>query len=448
MPAKFDLVVIGTGVAATSVAYPCRSAGWTVAIIDDRPFGGTCANRGCDPKKVLVGVAALADSARRMKPHGFTAEREHVDWSALMRFKRTFTDPVPRNREREFAEAGIQAYKGVARFIDAETLQIGDEQLIGQHFVIASGSGPGKLNIPGEDLLINSDQFLELEQLPPEIVFIGGGYIGFEFAHIAARAGAHVTVLHRSKRPLQHFDADIVDKLVDHTRKVGIDVRLETAVDRIEREGDRVVVHANGGSDRFEASLGVHAAGRIPLIHNLNPAAAQIESSRHGITVNEFLQSVSNPRVYAAGDAAASGAPQLTPIATYDGGIVAHNLLKGNQQRPNYAGCASTVFTIPPLASVGLTEDAARKHNLEFDVQLQDTSGWYSSKRIAEECSGFKVVIERGTRRILGAHILGEGSEEVINLFALAIRTNLTADQLKDNLFAYPTHSSNMSYMV
>ena len=448
MPAKFDLVVIGTGVAATSVAYPCRTAGWTVAIIDDRPFGGTCANRGCDPKKVLVGVAELADSARRMKPHGFTAEREHVNWPDLMRFKRTFTDPVPGNREREFAEAGIQAYKGVARFIDADTLQIGDEKLNGEHFAIASGSGPGKLNIPGEDLLINSDQFLDLEQLPPDIVFIGGGYIGFEFAHIAARAGAHVTILHRSKRPLHHFDADIVDRLVDHTRKIGIDVRLDTAVDRLERRGDRIVVHANGGSERFEASLAVHAAGRVPLIHNLNPAAAQIESSPHGITVNEFLQSVSNPRVYAAGDAAASGAPQLTPIATYDGGIVAHNLLKGNHQRPIYAGCASTVFTIPPLASVGLTEDTARKQNLDFDVQLQDTSGWYSSRRIAEECSGFKLIIERGTRRILGAHILGEGSEEVINLFALAIRTNLTADQLRDNLFAYPTHSSNMSYMV
>lgn len=442
----FDLVVIGTGVAATSVAFPCRSAGWSVALIDDRPFGGTCATRGCDPKKVLVGVAEVVDSARRLKAHGVAADSIHVNWADLMRFKASFTDAVPENRAREFSKAGISAYRGIAAFVSEDSLDIGHDRLRARHFVIASGSGPARLNIPGEHLLINSDQFLELKELPTDVTFIGGGYIAFEFAHVAARAGAKVIILHRSARPLHQFDADMVERLVACTRNIGIDIRLNTPVDRIERVGDRLSVHA--GPLTFETALAVHAAGRVPLLDALNLSAARVEQSPKGVVVNEFLQSVSNPRVYAAGDAAATGAPQLTPAASYDGRIVANNLLKGNHESPDYAGCASTVFAIPPLASVGLTEATARERNLDFDVNLENTSGWYSSRRLADECSGFKVLIERKTNRILGAHLLGAGSEEVINLFALAIRNNLTANQLRDNLFAYPTYGSNMSYMV
>src|SRR5262249_23209065 len=238
---------------------------------------------------------------------------------------------------------------------------------------------------------------------------------------------------------------DLVEKLVGHSRKVGIDVHVNTTVQKIERAGKGIRVGTSAGT--FEAAAAIHAAGRKPKLDALNLAAAGIDRAERGVKVNEFLQSPSNPRVYAAGDASASG-PPLTPVAGYEGRIVAANLLQGNRERPNYEGVASTVFSLPPLASCGLTEETARARGLAFDVHSADTSGWYSSRRIAEPCSGYKVLIERGTGRILGAHILGTGAEEYINVFALAIRHGLTAEQIKAPLYAYPTHGSNTQYMV
>ncbi len=164
--------------------------------------------------------------------------------------------------------------------------------------------------------------------------------------------------------------------------------------------------------------------------------------------VNEYLQSVSNPAVYAAGDAAASGGPPLTPVAGYEGGIVAANLLNGNMTTADYKGIPSVAFTVPPLAAVGLQEAAARQQGLRFRVHKEETSGWYSSRRIAEDHSGFKVLIEEETERILGAHLVGPHAEDTVNLFALAIRSGLTARDLKQTIFAYPTHASDVAYML
>ena len=446
MAQSFDLIVVGTGSAATAAAYACRSAGWKVAIVDCLPFGGTCALRGCDPKKILVGAADAVDFARRMSGKGVAGEAR-IDWPELMRFKRTFTDPVPARRAESFAEAGIESFHGIARFRSPDTIEVAGSTLASSHFLLAVGAEPIPLGIQGEDLLTTSDEFLELDRLPARILFVGGGYIAFEFAHIAARAGSKVTILHRGSRPLQQFDADVTNQLVSHTRRIGIDLQLETSVERVSGKSGRLVVHASNGGT-FEADLAVHAAGRAPRLDRLDLEAANIQSSRKGIQVNEFLQSVSNPRVYAAGDGADSGGPPLTPVAGYEGRIAAANLLNGNRETLNYKGCASTVFTIPPMASAGMTEDEARSRGLDYESRLEDTSSWYSSKRIAEECSGFKVLIEKQSRRILGAHIFGDRAEELINVFALAIREELTADQLRGTLYAYPTHGSNIQYML
>jgi glutathione reductase (NADPH) len=198
----------------------------------------------------------------------------------------------------------------------------------------------------------------------------------------------------------------------------------------------------------FAADTVVHAAGRVPEIDDMNLVAAGVEWNRRGVKVNEFLQSVSNQSVYAAGDAAASGGPPLTPVASYEGIIVAANLLKGNHKKPNYLGIPTVVFTIPPLAAVGLSETKAREQGLKFQVKKEMTSNWYSSRRVAEKHSGFKVLVEEGTDRVLGAHLLGSQAEEVINLFGVAMRSGMRADDLKHMLFAYPTHGSDVPYML
>jgi glutathione reductase (NADPH) len=450
MTRKFDVVVIGTGGAASTVASGCRSAGWQVAIIDSRPFGGTCALRGCDPKKVLVGAAEAVDWVRRMKGKGIRAEEICIDWQELMRFKRSFTEPVPKDREEEFAKAGIAAFHGRARFAGPSSVQVNDEVLEGRYVVIAAGQKPADLKIAGTEHLTTSERFLELDELPKRILFVGGGYIAFEFAHVAVRAGAQVTIADRGPRPLPRFDPDLVDQLVKSSRELGVDVQLGTEVIGVEKGSGQLAVRASASGQQrtFEADMVVHAAGRVPEIDDMNLDAAGVAWDGRGVKVNEFLQSVSNPAVYAAGDAAASGGPPLTPVASYEGVIVAANLLKGNSRRPHYLGIPTVVFAIPPLAAVGLSESQAHKQALKFKVKKEMTSNWYSSRRIAEKYSGFKVLVEEGTDRILGAHLLGIEAEEVINLFGVAMRSGMRATELRDMLYAYPTRGSDVPYMA
>ncbi len=351
MAKQFDVVAIGTGAGASAVASRCRAAGWQVAIVDSRPFGGTCALRGCDPKKVLVGAAEVIDWARRMKGNGIRSEQLSIDWRELMRFKRTFTQPVPKHREESFARAGIVAFHGRAHFVRPNAVQVGDEELEARFVVIAAGQKPADLKIPGQELLTTSEQFLELDELPRRILFIGGGYIAFEFAHVAARVGSQVTILHRGARPLELFDPDLVEQIVARSRELGITVQLGTQAEGIEKGSCCLTVKASaaGQNRTFEADMVVHAAGRTPEIDDMNLDVARVAWDENGVKVNEFLQSVSNPAVYAAGDAAGSGGPPLTPVADYEGAIVASNLLKGNHQKPNYTGIPWSFRFLPQL---------------------------------------------------------------------------------------------------
>ena len=450
MSEVFDLIVIGTGAAGSTAAYTCREAGWTVAIIDKRPFGGTCALRGCDPKKVLVGVADLADWYTRMQGHGITGEQVRIDWPALMQFKRSFTDPVPENREQGFREAGIATYHGVARFLDRTTMRVDGETLAGRHIVIATGARPQTLRIPGEEFLITSTQFLELEALPKRIIFVGGGYIAAEFAHVAARTGAAARIMHRGRRPLSGFDTDLVAHWQTATREAGIQLELNAVVEAVEKRGTQLVVHARRGDERhaYEANMVVHTAGRVPEIDELDLTAGGVETGTRGVVVNDYLQSVSNPAVYAGGDSAATGGLRLTPVAGLDGELIAANLLEGNRRRPDYSVVPTVAFSIPPLAAVGLHEDAARARGLQFTVKHEDASDWYSSRRIGNRFASYKVLIEKETDRILGAHFFGPHADEVINLFALAMRAGVKASDVRNVVYAYPSVSGDISSMV
>ena len=449
MDQQFDLIVVGTGV-TSAVVSRCREAGWTVAVIDSRPFGGTCALRGCVPKKILVGAADAVHAARDMADHGVPAATLTLDWPALMRFKRELIGPTTERTEQSWARMGVAQLHGRARFVGPTTLAVGADRLTARHVVIAAGAVPAPLGVPGEERLITSDQFLELDRLPREMVFVGGGYIAFEFAHVVARAGVTATIVHRGARPLEGFDPDLVDALLARTRALGIRVELETEVRGVETApGDRLVVRGSrrGAEVRFETDLAVHSAGRIPDLDDLDLDAAGVKRERHGVLVSEHLQSVSNPAVYAGGDASALG-PKLTPKADHDAGVLAENLLHGNRRRVDYTGFASAVFTLPPLASVGLSEAAAHATGRRIRVTHQDTAGWFHSRRVGETAAGFKVLIDDDSGQILGAHLLGPHADEVINLFALAMRARVPVAELQQVLYAYPTYGSDVRFMV
>ena len=450
MERQFDLVVVGTGV-TSAVASRCRDAGWSVAVIDSRPFGGTCALRGCVPKKILVTATEAVHAARDLSGHGVRPPQVTLDWPELIAFKRSMIDATPRRTEEAWAKAGIEQFHGRARFVGPTTLAVGDDRLSGRRILIAAGAMPAPLPFAGAERLTTSEQFLNLDSLPGRVLFVGGGYISFEFAHVAARTGAEVTILHRGARPLEGFDPDLVDLLVKRSRELGIKVELGIDVRGIDaaKDGGGVVVRGvqNGAERRFEADLAVHGAGRVPEIDDLDLEAGGVKREKRGVVVNQYLQSVSNPAVYAGGDAAANG-PQLTPKADHDVVVLTANLLEGNQRTPNYEGFASAVYTVPPLASAGMSEAAARKSGAQLRVHTQDTSGWFNTRRAGETVSGFKVLLDEATGRVLGAHLLGPQADEVINLFAVAIRLGLRADDLKQTLFSYPTYASDIRFML
>lgn len=452
MKEKIDLVVLGTGTGGAAPARECRAAGWRVAVVDDQPYGGTCGNRGCDPKKVLVGAADVVSWHLRMKGYG-VAGNASIDWPSLIAFKRTFTDPLPASREAAFKKAGIETLHGEARFVAEDRIAIGDRELTAKHVVIATGASPRPLGIPGEEHVVSSTAFMELDALPRRIIFIGAGYISLEFAHLARNAGAEVVVLGRGT-PLPAFEGALVDRLIEHTRKIGIDVRLDHSVCAVERASPmaplRVQVGHGANMEFVETDLVVHGAGRVPNSAHIGAAAGHVELEHHGaIRVNEFLQSVSNPRVYAAGDVVRPpGALPLTPVAGHEGSVVAKNLLGGNSERPDLRAIASVVFTLPALASVGLTEQAARAKGIQVRVASADTTEWFTNRRIREPVGMFKTIVDEKTDRVVGAHLLGAQAEEVINLFAMAIRFDIPVSELKQMIYAYPTGSSNMAYML
>ena len=444
-----DLIVIGTGTAASVVASGCRKAGWSVAVIDHQPFGGTCALRGCDPKKMLIAATEVIDGFERMGGIDTVKGEVRIDWAALQRHKRSFTDPVPDKRERAYAKQGVDAYHGRAHFSGRDTVVVDGKTLKARHIVIAAGAEPVRLPIEGAEHLALSDDFLELESLPRRIVLVGGGYIGFEFAHIAARAGASVTVLNRGPRALTGFDPDLVALLVERTRTLGVDVRLGHEVKAVRKRGDGFEVEAEGPDGRIviKTDLAIHSGGRAPALEALDLDAAGIAHDQGRLTLDATFRSTSNPAVYAAGDAAGGPLP-LTPVAALEAHAVVDNLLGKQDATVDYTGIPSVVFTLPSLARVGLLEAEARTQGLAFRVKHDSVPGWYTARRVNEPCYGYKVLVEEDSERILGAHLIGPDAAEVINLFGFAMRSGLTADAIRHATFTYPTAASDIESML
>jgi len=383
-----------------------------------------------------------------MQGHG-VAGQVSIDWGELIRFKRTFTDPIPEKHQQRYDSSGITTFHGRARFTGPNSLSIGESEVQARHVLIASGAGPVRIGIPGEEHLIDNEEFLRMEELPARIVLVGGGYIAAEFSHIAARSGAAVTILQRGPRLLPQFEPELVEWLMEAFKAIGVDVRTNTEVVAVEEGGGSFIVHTENGGQKgsVAADVVVHAAGRTPALDHLDLRAGGVAVEKGRLLLNEYLQSVSNPAVHAAGDAAQMG-PPLTPVSSHDAKVVAANLLSGNGRKPNYAGIPSVAFTLPPIASVGLSETQARKAGLRFQLKTERTSDWYTARRVAERIYGYKTLVEAETGRILGAHLVGPHADEVINLFGLAIRHGLTADDLKSTMFAYPTGASDIGDML
>lgn len=447
MPQTFDLVVIGSGTAGQIPAYQCRKAGWSVAMVESHLPGGTCANSGCDAKKPFSAASSLLNWSRRMSGHGIEGSLR-ADWPTLMAFKRSFTDPIPDNTRQDLREAGIVLLEGIGRFIDHETVGVGAKIVRGKKIVIATGMTPRPLRIKGEELAITSDQFLELNQLPQRIIFIGGGYISMEFAHIAASCGSDVTILEQLPRVLNAFESSLVDTLVDCCRNMGIRIETGSCVDGIRQQGGEVFAECSNRGTSFSGDLVVHGAGRVPAVADLDLNLANVAYGDQGVIVDETLRSVSNPQVYAAGDVAASGGPPLTPVSALEGVVVAHNLLHDEPRIPDYLGVPSVVFTEPPLAGVGLTEEEAVAGGIKVKVIEGRMDSWKLLQQEGVSTGRYKVLIDEELGRICGGHVFGSQAEEVINLLALAVRLGLKPEIFRRTLYAYPSIGNKLASLV
>ncbi|WJY27250.1 dihydrolipoyl dehydrogenase family protein [Sporosarcina trichiuri] len=449
MKKTYDVIVVGTGTAGSSITQACRDEGKTVAVIDRRTFGGTCPQRGCDPKKVLVGAAEWMDWKERMAGRGLAGNAE-IDWQELMAFKRTFTEPIPEATEKKFSSLGIDCYHGDAKFISDTKLKVGDNELIGRKIVLATGAAPMKLGLDGEDLMIHSEDFLDLDELPKKIIFAGGGYISMEFASLAARAGSEVHVIHRGERPLEPFDGDLVDLLMKRLEETGVRFHLNTSVKSVERSGDGFTVSAekDDSAETFTADLVVHGLGRAPSL-DVDTKAGNIKlGDKGGVKVNEYLQSVTNPNVYAAGDCAETGAPPLTPVSSDDAELVVQNLLHGNSRPADYAPIPSVAFTVPKVGSVGMTGEDAEKADRKLDVTFREITDWFTFRRTNEQAAGFKLITDPEKGTIVGAHLLGGNADELINHFSMFIHLETPIETIKNLEFAYPTAASDIGSML
>ncbi len=440
--AEYDFIVIGGGNTGLSAAYRVARAGKKVGLVDKGPVGGLCSLAGCNPKKVFVRATEVLDEVRRAGEHGIRTGEVSIDWSRVWQRKRSFTDPVPAQTEASLKGRGIDLLRGEARFVSAEAVAVGDRTLGAAGFVVATGSRPRRLGFPGSELVKTSDDVLELQKPPKRMVIVGAGVVAFEFGQVFARLGTKVTMLMRRGRALAGFDEDFIGTVVKFTETIGVEFINGAEVQSVVQAGIglRIELSAGGGRRSIEADFVLNAAGRVAAVESLDTAKAGVEASEKGVAVDAHLRSPANRRVFAGGDA--HGARQLSPVASYEGRVIARNFLEGDVEKVDYSTIPRAVFTVPPLASVGMTEEEARKAGRAIDVAVHDMTNWKVYAISGEPIARAKVVTERGTGQILGAQLLGAGAPDIIHSFALAMHARMTAQQFRDLVFVYPTFSS------
>ena len=453
MSKKYDVLVIGSGTAGQTAAYELKRNGLTVGMVEhsDRP-GGTCALRGCQAKKWFYEGTEIVARSRHLSGIGI-ASAAAASWLELRNEKNRFTDTVPSNTVDGLKEAGIDLIRGRARFTDRRSIVADDQQLTARFIVLATGAVPMPLPMDGAEFMVTSREFMELDRLPSRIVFIGGGFISFEFAHFAVRLGSTDTccaVLEAASRPLAPFDEEMVNLLMTASAAEGIDIHCNVNITAIEKT-DRTFIIVTEDGRRFESDLVVHGAGRSPNIDDLDLGQAGIEGSRRGIKVNENM-ATTNPWVYAIGDCAAT--VQLARVADAEARVAAANIVKrnsGNDQDAamDYTAVPSVLFTYPQYGMVGATERNLKDEGVTYEKSFDKNLSWPTYKRVGMTSAAYKLLIgENG--RVLGAHVLSDNATGLINTFTLAMVNRISVKDLyrQSIMTPYPSRESDIIYML
>jgi len=449
----YDVLIIGSGTGGQTAAFYLKEKGLNVALVEkaDRP-GGTCALKGCQPKKWFYEVAETVAASRHLDGKGIV-EAARADWGQVLEQKQHFISGVPDRTVKNLQKTGIEFIAGTASFCDEQTLMVNGEKIHSRFYILATGAKPVELDIKGAAHVITSDEFLELNVLPPSIVFIGGGFISFEFAHFAARLGSaenqRSVILETGDRPLSPFDKDMVELLVEASSAEGIDARCGVQVSGIEKQNNGFLVRT-AQKDTIKTDLVVHGAGRAPDLRDLSLNAAGVEYSECGIGVDHSMRT-SNPRVFAVGDCAAT--VQLARVADAEARVAAENIVaelgRGGNAVMDYHTVPAVLFTCPQMAMVGQTEEDVKQEGKSYKKNFGKHLNWPTYRRVGLKHAAYKILTD-AENKILGAHILSDQASGLINTIKQGMYNGTTVDELyrQTILSPYPTRESDLSYML
>tara|TARA_B100000676_G_scaffold313478_1_gene395292 strand:+ start:5290 stop:6669 length:1380 start_codon:yes stop_codon:yes gene_type:complete len=441
----YDLFVIGGGSGGVRAARMSAGHGARVAIAEERYWGGTCVNVGCVPKKLFSYAAHFAEDFHDAARFGWTVGEPSFDWATLRDNKTAEIERLNGIYDRMLKAAGCEVLWGRATVVDPHTVEINGQQITADKILIAVGGWPFVPDIPGKEHAVTSNEMFFLEELPRDIVVVGGGYIAVEFAGIMKGLGVNVTQLYRGPHFLRGFDDDIREHLAVEMRKKGIDLRFNCNIDIIEKKGTRLVADLNDGS-QIETDMVMYATGRRPSTRGIGLEEAGVELNDNGtIPVDEQFQS-NVPSILALGDIL--GRIELTPVATTEGMAIANTHFAGKPTTVDYNYVPSAVFSQPPIGSVGLTEAQARdEHGDYIDVYLSEFKPLKHTISGNEERTLMKLVVVRSTDRVVGAHMVGPEAGEMMQGFAVAMKAGATKAIFDSTIGIHPTSAEEFVTM-
>jgi len=444
----YNVFVIGSGVAGQTVAKACVKNNLTVAIADNREFGGTCSNRGCDPKKILLQFSGLLEESKRLESIGIS-KLPKIKWKSIQEFKNNYVKNIPAKTEENLQELNIDIYHQSPEFINENEILVEGKTISADYFVIATGKIPRKLKIKGNKYIENSDAILNLDSIPKSASFIGSGYIGMEFATMLAILGCKVTIFDHGDTALSNFDPFLVEKLVAKMKSIGVAFIFNAELISVKKlnKNIRLKYSVNGNKKRHKSRKVYNTAGRVPSVETLKLENAKIKADNTGVLVNNFLQSKSNKKVYACGDVSNLSLP-LTPLSGLQGYIVGENIINGNKKEFQFPLIPSTVFTQPNLSAVGMQEDEAKQRYKNLRIYKGEGVDWFNAKKSNQDTYAYKIITNERTGVIVGAHILSEQANENINIFSMAISSKMRVSDFKKLIFTYPSYTNDLKKMV
>jgi len=438
-------VVIGAGTAGLVTAAGTAGLGGRVALIERREMGGDCLNFGCVPSKALISSARVLHTIRRAGDFGIAAAPPAADFARIFeRMRERRAKIAPHDSQERFQSLGVDVFRGEARFVSPRAVEVNGTKLRAAHFVIATGTRPAVPPVEGLERVrhfTNETIFDKLEKLPKRLLVLGGGPIGCELAQTFARFGSRVTIVQHGPRLISKEDNDVSAFARKVLEKESVRVFTDAELTRVDSRGEgfSAAIRRGEGTNDEEFDTLLIAAGRAPNLESLNLAAAGIETGKHGVEVNDYLQT-SEPHIYAAGDV--TGRYLFTHMADYQARIVVRNILMPFQllrQKADYSAVPWCTFLDPEIAHVGLGEDEAKKRGIAYDLFEQPMANVDRAVVESATAGRAKVLVRRGTDKILGATIIAEHAGDLLQPLVLAMRCGLGLGKIASTIHPYPT---------